>query len=47
MKNAIRKLDGTELNGKKIRMVDVSTDITCCLGKTLSHVCFVFSTIVG
>lgn len=24
MKNAIRKLDGTELNGKRIKMVDVS-----------------------
>lgn len=24
MKNAMRKLDGTELNGKRIKMVDVS-----------------------
>ena len=24
MKNAIRKLDGTELNGKRIKLVDVS-----------------------
>lgn len=28
LKNAIRKLDGTELNGKRIRLVDVSVSMT-------------------
>lgn len=30
LKNAIRKLDGTELNGKRIRLVDVSVSMTFC-----------------